>query len=172
MSIELETERLRLRRLRETDLDPLARWSADPRVMRYMARGVMTRDETEAALGRWIAHWEEHGFGLWGAEEKATGKLIGRIGLSFHSEWPEDPEVGWKLDPAHWGRGFATEGGAASIRYGFETLGAERIVSICDPENAASRRVMERLGLRFLTEKRHRELGIPLWIHAIDRPRT
>ena len=70
MAVELETERLRLRPLRDDDLDVLARWAADPRVMRYIGRGPMTRDETKTALERWIAHWDEHGFGLWGAEER------------------------------------------------------------------------------------------------------
>ncbi len=132
--------------------------------MRHMGHGLWSREESEAQLERFLRHWDEYGFGLWAAEEKETGRLIGRIGLSFHSEWPDDPEVGWLIDSAYWGRGLATEGGAASIRYGFEVLEAPRLVSICVPENLASRRVMEKLGLRLITEKRHAEHGILLWI--------
>ena len=77
--------------------------------------------------------------------------------------------MGWLLDPAVWGRGLATEGGAAAVRYGFEELDAARLVSICTPENTASRRVMEKLGFRKLTERTHEELGIRLWIHALER---
>ncbi len=78
------------------------------------------------------------------------------------------------IDPDFWGHGLATEGGAASIRYGFDVLGTTRIVSICTPENAPFRRVMEKLGLRYLTERTHRALGVTLWIHAIrvDDPRA
>ena len=165
---EIETPRLLLRRWREGDLDALARWQADPRVMEHMGRGPMSRAEAERSLGRMIAHWEAHGFGVWAAEEKKTGELVGRIGLAYHSEWPDDPEVGWMLDPTRWGRGLATEGGAAAMAYGYERLCAPRIVSICTPGNAASRRVMAHLGLRYLTEKRHAALGISLWIHARD----
>jgi RimJ/RimL family protein N-acetyltransferase len=169
MTFDLETKRLRLRRWRRDDVGTLARWNADPMIMTHMGRPPMSHAETEAQLDRLIRHWDEHGFGTWAAEEKATGKVVGRIGLSFHSEWPDDPEVGWMLDAAHWNRGLATEGGEACIRFGFERLGVARIVSICTPENAASRRVMEKLGLRYLTEKTHLESGILLWIHAIDR---
>jgi RimJ/RimL family protein N-acetyltransferase len=169
---ELETARLRLRAWRDDDLDALTRLNADPLVMRHMGRGPMTREETEGQLARFQAHWTRHGFGLWAAEDKETGRLAGRIGLSFHSVWPDDPEVGWLLGPAFWGRGLATEGGEASVRYGFERLEARRLVSICTPENAASRRVMEKLGFRFLTERTHDELGIQLWIHARERDAT
>jgi RimJ/RimL family protein N-acetyltransferase len=165
---ELETFRLRLRRWRDGDLDALARWQADPRVMEHMGRGPMSRAEAARSLARMTAHWEAHGFGVWAAEEKETEELVGRIGLAYHSEWPDDPEVGWMLDPTCWGRGLATEGGRAAMAYGFEHLRAPRIVSICTPENTASRRVMARLGLRYLTEKRHAALGVRLWIHARD----
>jgi RimJ/RimL family protein N-acetyltransferase len=78
--------------------------------------------------------------------------------------------VGWGLDPEWWGRGLATEAGAACVRWAFDELGYERLVSICTPENVASRRVMEKLGFRVLATKRHDELGITLWIHALTKP--
>ena len=73
------------------------------------------------------------GFGLWAVEEKASGAFIGRIGLMVHDDWPEGEhktEVGWMLDRPYWGRGLATEGALASVGYGFEELGLERIISI------------------------------------------
>ena len=168
---ELETRRLRLRAWREDDLEPLARLNADPRVMHHMARGPMSSEETRKQLSRFVGHWEEHGFGLWAIEDRKTGAFLGRAGLSYHVVWPDDPEVGWFLDPAAWGRGLATEAGAASVRFGFETLKTDRLVSICLPENKASRRVMEKLGFAFLTTRGHDELGLDLWIHARDRRR-
>jgi RimJ/RimL family protein N-acetyltransferase len=167
----LMTARLRLRPWRDDpdDLDALARWNADPLVMRHMGRGPMSRDESEAALARYLRHWDEHGFGLWAVEERETGALIGRTGLSYHRAWPDEPEVGWLIDPAWWDRGLATECGAASIDYAFETLGIPRVVSICIPENLASRRVMEKLGLKLVAEQDDPVLGTVLWIHALDR---
>jgi RimJ/RimL family protein N-acetyltransferase len=126
----------------------------------------MSLEETEAQLVRFRHHWETHGFGVWAVEDKRTGAFLGRIGLSYHAVWPHDPEVGWKLDPDVWGQGLATEGGAEAVRYGFESLGTDRLVSICLPEHDASRRVMAKLGFEYLTERRYEELGVDLWIHA------
>jgi RimJ/RimL family protein N-acetyltransferase len=167
---ELETARLRLRAWRDEDFEPLARLNADPVVMRHMGRGPMTRDETRAQLERFRNHWTEHGFGLWAVEDRASGVFLGRIGLSYHAVWPDDPEVGWFLDPEVWGRGLATEGGEAAVSYGFETLGVDRLVSICIEENHASRRIMKKLGFEYLTTRRYEQLGLELWIHARKNP--
>jgi len=166
--MELQTARLRLRLWRDEDLDAVARWNADPVVMSHMARGPMTREESAAALDRYRRHWDEHDFGSWAAELLSTGELVGRIGLSYHRAWPADPELGWLIDPAHAGLGLATEGGAACVEYGFGVLGAQRLVSICIEENAASRRVMEKLGFRLHERVPFEPLGITLWVHALD----
>ena len=166
--MERETARLRLRRWRDEDVSTLARWNADPVVMRHMGRGPMTLEESAAAFDRYRRHWDEHGFGVWAAELLATGELVGRIGLSYHRAWPGDPELGWLIDPAHTGRGLATEGGAACVGYGFGSLGAHRLVSICTEENVESRRVMEKLGFRLHENVPFEELGITLWVHALD----
>jgi hypothetical protein len=75
----------------------------------------------------------------------------------------------WLIDTPWHGQGLATEAGAASIRYGFEQLGVRRIVGICTPENAPSRTVMTRLGLCRIRDLHDPELGIRLWLHALDR---
>jgi RimJ/RimL family protein N-acetyltransferase len=164
----LETAHLRLRTWRDDDLEPLAGLNANPLVMRHMGRGPLSRDETRAQLERFRSHWREHGFGLWAVEERETGAFLGRTGLSYHAVWPDDPEVGWFLDPAVWGRGLATEAGQASVRYGFEVLGADRLVSICVLENEPSRRVMAKLGFTYLTTRADAELGLGLWVHVLD----
>ncbi len=168
--VELETARLRLRQWREEDLDAYARICADPEVMRYMGGGPLTRDETERRVEKIVRSWEERGFGLWAVEYKETGTFIGRIGLQYHEEWPEGEhktEVSWLLDRSFWGRGFATEGARASVRYGFEELGLERIISIALPQNLASRRVMEKTGLTLRGRTRWRDHDM-VW-YAIDR---
>jgi RimJ/RimL family protein N-acetyltransferase len=165
----LETERLRLRRFREDDLDTLARWHADPRFMRYLGRPSLTREESAASLRRYDRHWREHGFGLLAVDDRESEALIGRSGVQYHRQWADDPEVGWGLDPDWWGRGLATEAGAACVRWAFDVLGYPRLVSICTPENLPSRRVMEKLGFRLLATTRDEELGITLWIHALTK---
>jgi RimJ/RimL family protein N-acetyltransferase len=137
--------------------------------MRHMHRLAFTRAEMEADLERYERHWQEHGFGLWAAEEKESGALIGRVGLAYHRVWPKNPEVGWLIDTPWQGRGLATEAGDACLRYGFDELGFERIVSICTADNEASRRVMEKLGLRLWQEINDPKLDLDLLLHVRDR---
>jgi len=170
--VEIETERLLLRRWREEDLDPYARICADPEVMRYIGGGAtIARDRSEAQISHFVRHWDERGFGLWAVEERASGRFIGFVGLVRQDEWTEGEhrmEVGWRLDRACWGQGLATEGAVTSVRYGFEELGLERIISIIQPENVASRRVAEKAGLTRRGEARWRDSDV-VW-YAVDRP--
>ncbi|MGH3148557.1 MAG: GNAT family N-acetyltransferase, partial [Rubrobacter sp.] len=167
---EIETERLLLRLWKDEDLEPYAGMCADPLVMRYVRTGPMSREESARQLAGFVRHWEERGFGLWAVEERASGEFIGFVGLLYHQDWPEGEhktEVGWRLGRAYWGKGLATEGALASVRYGFEGLGLQRIISITLPENTASRRVMEKAGLDYGGEARWKGLDV-IW-YAIDR---
>jgi RimJ/RimL family protein N-acetyltransferase len=162
----LETERLLLRRFSEEDREPIARWNADPLFTRHLS-GVETREQSDERFDRWQRHWEERGFGLLAVTWKETGELVGRSGLQFHRNWPDDPEVGWALDPAWWHRGIATEAGRASIAWAFGELGFARVVSITTEQNLASRNVMAKLGFR-LHRRIPSEWG-ELWVHALER---
>ncbi len=89
--------------------------------------------------------------------------FVGFVGLQCSEDWPEGEyktKVGWRLDRSYWGRGLAPEGALASIRYGFEELGLERIASITLPENTASRRVMEKSGLPLRCKVRWRGFDV------------
>jgi ribosomal-protein-alanine N-acetyltransferase len=162
----IRTARLTLRRFRDEDRETVARWNADPEFTRHLS-GPMTREQSGESFDRWQRHWDEHGFGLLAVEWRATGELIGRTGPQYHRAWPHDPEVGWALDPAWWGRGIATEAGAASVEWAFGPLDFERIVSITIEANTASRNVMAKLGFRLL-ELVPSEWG-PLWVHVRNR---
>jgi RimJ/RimL family protein N-acetyltransferase len=164
----IETERLLLRRFEPADVDALARWNADEGFTLHLG-GPMTREQTIEVLERWERHWDEHGFGLLAVVDKESGELVGRTGPQYHRAWPHDPEVGWALDPAWWGRGLATEAGRASIKWAFGELGFARVVSITTEGNLASRRVMEKLGFRLLELVPFPELDLDLWVHALDR---
>jgi len=162
----LETERLRLRQFTEDDLDEYARITGDPQVMRYMGGPPFTREEAWRSLSYLLGHWEIRGFGLWAAEEKKSGDLVGRMGLYRPEGWP-GLEVGWLVDRARWGEGFATEAGAAALRQGFQRLDAKRLISVIQPANDASIRVAEKLGERF--DRRMQLAGNEVCIYGIDR---
>ena len=165
---EIETERTRLRGWGPADVEAYARIAGDPEVMRYIHLPGAERPADTVARLR--GHWARHGFGHWAVEERATGGLIGRLGLLRHPDWPdpENVEIGWILAREAWGRGLATEAGSAALRHGFETVGAPRIISITDPENRRSRRVMEKLGLAEAGTTEWR--GLPVVWYALERP--
>ena len=115
-------------------------------------------------------HWSLLGYGMFAAEERTTGELVGRVGLMRHPDWPlEGPkvEVGWTLRRSAWGRGYATEGAKASLAFGFEELGLPTIFSMTRPDNARSQAVMERCGLTVRGELEFH--GSRLLYSAIDR---
>lgn len=143
----IETERLRLRMMSPEDLDDLASLIADPDVMQFVEDGrAKERDVAEKALHSIIAHWGRHGFGRWAVEDKVTGEFVGFGGLrSLFGT----PEVVYHLAKAHWGKGFATELGRASLQYGFDEQRFARIVAITKPGNTASINVMKKLGMHF-----------------------
>lgn len=151
----VDTERLRLRPWSPDDLDAMAAIFALPAVSWYPFGRGLTRDETRGFVDRHVRQWEVHGFGSWAVELRGEPGLIGYVGLSTVNWLPAvmpAVEVGWRLHPTHWGRGLATEGGRASLRYGFEDVGLDRIIGIFVPENVASGRVMAKLGMQpFLT---------------------
>jgi RimJ/RimL family protein N-acetyltransferase len=142
----VETERLVLREWRDSDLDNFARLYADPQVTKYLGDGgTLDRAATWRAMAGAIGHWVLRGHGQWVIERKDTGAVIGRTGLINPEGWP-GLEAGWVIAPEHQGHGFATEGGAAALRYAFDTLGADRVISLIYPKNLPSQRVAEKLG--------------------------
>ncbi len=146
---ELVTERLLLREWRDVDGEPFARMNADPRVMEFFP-APLTREESDALLGRARAHFARHGWGMWAAELRASGEFIGFVGLNvpaFEAHFTPCVEIGWRLAAEHWNRGLATEGAREVLRYGFAELGLREIVAFTVPANVRSRRVMEKLGM-------------------------
>jgi RimJ/RimL family protein N-acetyltransferase len=145
----LTTPRLVLRPFVFGDLDELATLHAEESFWWYPLRSAMSKDETIGFLERVLARYGSDGFGIEALLDRASGTMIGWAGLAVPHFLPEilpAVEVGWRLSGRWRGRGLATEAGAAALEFGFTTGGLERIVSIYEPENVASGRVMERLG--------------------------
>jgi RimJ/RimL family protein N-acetyltransferase len=171
--VELETPRLLLRRWREDDLNALATIYADPEVMRFIGDGsVRDRDQTAAGLAMMEREWDERGFGMFAVEVRETGHLAGWVGLTVPAFLPEvlpAVEIGWRLGRSFWGRGIATEGADAVLRFGFVDRVLDRIISIRHVDNRASGRVMEKIGMKFDRRTVVPSRGQPVDVYAISR---
>ncbi|MGZ5039614.1 MAG: GNAT family N-acetyltransferase [Usitatibacter sp.] len=166
--VVLETPRLVMRQLRESDWDPLALMYADPDVMRFIGTGVtLNREETWRSIANMLGHWQLRGFGMWALEIRETGEIAGRAGFIEPPGWPGF-ELGWLLGKPYWGKGYATEAARAALRHGFDAMGRERIVSFIRPGNAPSIRVAERLGETLTGEIEL--LGAKSLVYEIRRP--
>lgn len=146
----IETEHLLMRPFCVEDLDALTRILSKPEVMRYIADGQpRSQEQTRATLQRILQHWERYGFGWWALVYTVDNCLAGWGGLKRLDEELPEVEVLYMLDTPYWGKGLATEAAQASLRYGFETLKLDRIVALAYPENLASQRVMEKIGMHY-----------------------
>jgi RimJ/RimL family protein N-acetyltransferase len=144
------TTRLVLRRWKASDREPFARLNADPRVMRFFP-STLLRAESDEIAERIVRAFAERGWGLYAAESRASGEFLGFIGLSvpgFRAHFTPCVEIGWRLAAEHWNRGLATEGARAVVAHAFETLKLPELVSFTTESNFASRRVMEKIGMR------------------------
>jgi ribosomal-protein-alanine N-acetyltransferase len=151
----IETERLLLRPFDEGDLAELTRLRSDPEVMRYIGGGLMQSPEAIARRFRFYMDcYARHGFSMMPAIRKSDKAFVGWGGLQPLEETGEI-EVGYGFDKPFWGHGYATELAAAWLRYGFEEAGLPRIVAVAIPENTASRRVMEKLGMKYEKNATH-----------------
>ena len=150
----LETQRLLLRRFTEGDSQNLVELDGDPEVMRFINGGRATpRDEiANDVLPAFLGHYERYAaYGFWAAVEKATGQFVGWFHLRpAEGAPPGELELGYRLRRSAWGKGYATEGSRAVIDKAFAELGVERVVASTMVVNVASRRVMEKAGLRFV----------------------
>ena len=149
--LDLETPRLLFRKFTPEDLHDLAAIRSDPDVMKYTVGRPESIAEVQATLNKYLAHWEQHGFGRWALIEKQTQKLIGWCGL-LYLENTGEVEIGYGLAKQYWGKGLASEAAAATMTYGFGQLGLARIVAITYPENLTVQRVLEKLGMKYIKQ--------------------
>jgi RimJ/RimL family protein N-acetyltransferase len=172
---EIRTPRLRVRSWRDEDFESYAAMNADPRVMEYYP-GVLSREESQARFALGQARMAEQGYGFWAVEEIGGAPWIGLVGLAnpdFSAAFLPAVEVGWRLAAPHWGQGYATEAARAVLAYGFERLALSEIVAFTVPANVRSRRVMDKLGMRYSPDEAflHPKIpdGHPLQPHVLYR---
>jgi RimJ/RimL family protein N-acetyltransferase len=146
----LETERLTLRQLSVDDAEFVLELLNEPSFLRYIGdRGVRNlADAAEYILNRLVASYERNGFGLYLVELKESRIPIGISGLVKRDTLP-DADIGFAFLPAYWSKGYAVESAAAVMNYAREVLGLTRIVAITSPDNEASARLLDKIGLRF-----------------------
>jgi RimJ/RimL family protein N-acetyltransferase len=165
--MEIETERLRMRKFALEDADEHLRIITDPEFMRPMGPQFQpTRDKVLVGVGRMIEHWYQFGYGLWVMELKGAERHFGYCGLR-HLAPTDEVELFYGCDRAYWGRGLVTEAARAALRYGFGRMGFERVMAVTDKDNKASRRVMEKCGLRY--ERDAVYFDVPVVYYALNR---
>jgi [ribosomal protein S5]-alanine N-acetyltransferase len=143
---QLVTQRLVLRPVESSDLEPLQAIWSDSLVMRHMGAGTRDAAQSLKRLQELIEHQRRHGFGKWVAIARASGDLIGYCGIELYEGGP-DVELGFSLARSAWGRGYATEAARAWLEHGFGALGFPRVIAVVKPSNTASIRVLEKVGM-------------------------
>lgn len=146
---ELRTERLVLRAWRESDREPFAALNADAEVMELFP-APLTRAESDTLVDRIESAFAAQGWGLWAVEVPGEADFIGFIGLAipgFDAPFMPCVEVGWRLARSAWGNGYAPEGARAALRFAFDEIGLDEVVSFTSLGNAKSRRVMEKIRM-------------------------
>ena len=162
----LTTERLRLRALRGSDFEDYAALYADPEVVRFIGGETWDRARSWRHMAFAVGHWQLQGAGIWVTEEQATGAFVGMIGFWEPAAWPGF-ELSGHIARRFWGQGYASEGARAAMAYAFNVLGRERLISLVNPANHASIRVVERIGEKL--EGRIEFLGRQFLLYGLDR---
>jgi RimJ/RimL family protein N-acetyltransferase len=174
--IEPLTPRLRLRQWCDADREAFAAINADPRVMAHFPSR-LGREESDALIERARTAIALRGWGMWAVERREDGRFLGFVGLTVvRDEMPFAPaiEIGWRLAPAAWGQGYATEAARGALRVAFETLELPEVVAYTAARNEPSMAVMRRLGMREDAPFDHPALGDghPLKPHRLFRLRA
>ncbi len=146
----LETERLRIRKFCDADVDAIFGMRSDPEVMRFISQPQKEREASAAWMKMISSLVDSEGIGYFALEEKETGELAGWCGLWRVPE-TDEIEVGYAIARSKWRLGYATEAAREVVRYGFTKVGLGRIVAVAFPENEASIRVMRKLGMTYVT---------------------
>lgn len=166
----LTTPRLRLEPQADAHLEQLFAINSDPEVMRYITGKPDTREDTQRMLDKVKARWAEFGFSWWSFFEIETGEIIGTGCVQHLGRDPKNPlELGWRLRRDKWHQGFASEAAERMARFAFEDLQAPLLCAVCDPANAGSSRVMERLGMHYRANERWYDMDCAVYeMNAAD----
>jgi RimJ/RimL family protein N-acetyltransferase len=133
----LESERLFLRQFEDSDWRDLHRYYSDAEAMTFTQGRPLSEGETWRVMCSMIGHWQLRGYGPYALEEKASGSVLGTVGMWYPNDWPE-PEIKWGLARQFWGQGFATEAASLVLASAAEHLPDLRLISMIHDDNTAS----------------------------------
>lgn len=163
----LETPRVILREFNQDDARPLHRILSEPGVLRYFPSSNPPKlERVERLIETHKRHWRENGYGWWAAVDRSENVLIGWCGLGLLEE-TEEIEIKYLLKRSHWGRGIATEAADICIDYAFRKVDLDTIIGLTHPENIASQRVLEKIGLTF--QKQEKYFGMTCFRFTVTR---
>jgi len=164
----LHSARLRFEPVTDEHYEGMRLLNGDPEVMRYITGQAETPEETRAVIARVKARWQTIGYSWWNFIEQDTGELVGAGCIQHLAQNPANPhEIGWRLRPDRWGRGYAIEAAERMARFAFEELQAPLLCAICEPGNLRSARIMEKLGMAYRGEEVWH--GRPTLVYEISR---
>lgn len=170
--MELKTERLRLRPVREQDLEDLFRIYGDPATNTFNPAGPYPDiDHAKNVLARWLQHWSQHEFGCWAITEKdAPARVIGFGGISIRNVGAIIVNnLGYRFEIDAWGKGYATEFASFSIEHGFNNLDLQEISATVRAHHVASQNVLKKSGLRFIREIHDVENAVPSMLFSLTK---
>jgi len=162
---KIETERLALRTFKEDDWTGLHKLYSDPECTRYTIQRTLTEGESWRTMAAMIGHWEIRGYGPYAVENKASGEVMGTVGLWYPVDWPE-PEIKWALSRAHWGRGYASEAAVAVKKVAAKYIPETSLISLIFSDNKASIKLAESIGAKFEKEIEFRGIVAHIFRHG------
>lgn len=154
------SERLGFRTWKKKDLDQFTALNANEQVMQHFPK-TLTENETLHFLDRLIIHQEKHGYCYFATEILATGEFIGFIGLAYQTyltDFTPATDIGWRLKPSAWNKGYATEGAKTVLKYAFHKLKLTNVIATCTIQNKSSENVMRKIGMKKMGEFKHPNL--------------
>ena len=168
----IETERLLIREMQQSDFDALCRILCDEDVMRAAYESAFSPDEAQNWLNRHLKRYEDYGFGLWAVVLKETNEMIGQCGLTLQ-QWKEKEllEIGYLFQKAYWHRGYAAEAAIACREYAFTVLDADSVCSMIRDTNIASQNVAVRNGMKIIDKaaKNFRNTEMNFFLYSAER---
>lgn len=167
METIIETERLILRQFDEADAEAFYAFNSDPEVMRYTGEPPCESVEVARSMLRAYPDYAKHGYGRWAVVYKPDDRVIGFNGLKYLEDLKE-VDLGYRLLPAYWGLGIATESSLAVVKWGFETLGLDEIIGLVLPQNGGSVRVLEKCGMSHVGDIEYHGEQVQRWL--VKRP--
>jgi ribosomal-protein-alanine N-acetyltransferase len=169
MQFQIETERLILRDILPIDDLGMFELDSNPEVLRYLGTPPITSiNQAREAIGRIRQQYIDYSIGRWATIEKESGNFIGWSGLKFMTDAKNNQhhfyDVGYRFIPKYWGKGYATESTKAALKYAFTIMNLQEVIGTCHEENVASRKALEKCGLKFIEQYNHEDKFMCDWL--------